>query len=191
MAGAQFVPPFVRVARGFLLLLATVSLFLVVLPGGGIAQEQRRAKSSLLHEDFPFQGACVSAKFPANNIAMKGLAIRVAKGDDASVLFDTDLLRMAAGWTGGYITIKGVAFDGGHGSHPGIVGEQKFGTRQMPGWANAKGEFADPRTEPFGPLPAEWCRWDGLYVNGPDVVLSYTVLGTKIHEQPEIGRAHV
>ena len=47
---------------------------------------------------------------------MKGLAIRVAP--EASVLFDTELLRMAAGWTGGYITTHGVAFDGAHGAHP-------------------------------------------------------------------------
>jgi hypothetical protein len=64
------------------------------------------------------------------------------------------------------------------------VGDQKFGTRQGPGWANAKGEFTDPRKEPFGPLPEDWCRWDGLYVNGVHTVLSYTVLGTKIYEQP-------
>ena len=47
-----------------------------------------------------FQGACVSAQFPPKNVAMKGLAIRV--GTNAAMLFDTDLLRMAAGWTGGY-----------------------------------------------------------------------------------------
>jgi len=138
----------------------------------------------LLQEDFPFQGACISANFPSNNVAMKGFAIRVLPEGAANVLFDTDLLRMAAGWTGGYISTKGVAFDGGHGSHPSIVGAQKFGTHQGPGWANAKGEFTDPRAEPFGPLPADWCRWDGLYVNGPHTVLSYTVLGTKIYEQP-------
>ena len=55
-------------------------------------------RSGLLQEDFPFQGACISAKFPAHNVAMKGLAIRL--GNDASVLFDTELLRMAAGGTG-------------------------------------------------------------------------------------------
>jgi len=57
---------------------------------------------------------------------MKGLAIRAGNG--ASVLFDTELLRMAAGWTGGYITTRGVVFDGEHGVHPQIDGEQKFGT---------------------------------------------------------------
>lgn len=146
--------------------------------------QAQKPRSGLLQEDFPFQGACISAQFPSNNIAMKGLAIRVGHSNAASVLFDTDLLRMAAGWTGGYITTKGVAFDGGHGSHPSIAGEQQFGTSQSPGWADAQGEFTDPRKEPFGPLPEDWCRWDGLYLNGPSVTLSYTVLGTKIQEQP-------
>ncbi len=184
LAGSKLVPSFVRLARRSLFHSALLGLFLAVLPGESLAQRQRNVRPGLLQEDFPFQGACISADFPADNVAMKGLAIRVTPGDIANVLFDTDLLRMAAGWTGGYISTKGVAFDGGHGSHPSIVGEQKFGTRQGPGWANARGEFTDPRAEPFGPLPEDWCRWDGLYVNGPSVVLSYTVLGTQIHEQP-------
>lgn len=133
-------------------------------------------------EDFPFQGACITAKGPGNNVAMKGFAIRV--GNDANILWDTDLLRVAAGWTGGYLTSKGVTYDASHGTHPSITGEQAFGTRQGPGWANAKGEFTDNRSEPFGPLAKDWCRWDGMYVNGMDVVLAYTVLGTKIYEQP-------
>ena len=184
IARAKFIPPFVRVTRSVLLPSLLAGLFLAAFAGSALAQNERRGKSNLLQEDFPFQGACISASFPSNNVAMKGLAIRVMPEGIANVLFDTDLLRMAAGWTGGYISTKGVAFDGGHGSHPSIVGEQKFGTRQGPGWANAKGEFTDPRTEPFGPLPEDWCRWDGLYVNGPHTVLSYTVLGTKIYEQP-------
>lgn len=139
-------------------------------------------RSGMLQDDFPFQGACISANFPPKNVTMKGIAIRV--GTNVNVLFDTDLLRMAAGWTGGYFTTHGVAFDGGHGAHPKIDGTQKIGTRQGPGWADANGSFDDPRKEPFGPLPASWCRWDGLHVVGMDVVLSYTVLGTKIDEQP-------
>jgi glucose/arabinose dehydrogenase len=146
------------------------------------ANRIERKKSGLFQEEFPFQGACISASFPEKNTAMKGFAIRV--GNDANVLWDSDLLRMVAGWTGGYISTRGVAFDGGHGQHPKIEGDQKFGTAVGPGWADAKGSFADPRTEPFGPLPDSWCRWDGMYVHGMDVVLAYTLHGTKIHEQP-------
>ena len=165
-------------ARSFLKIVVGVCY---VISLSAFAAEPKRGPA-YYQEDFPFQGACITAKGPGNNVAMKGFAIRV--GNDANILWDTDLLRVAAGWTGGYLTTKGVAYDGGHGAHPSIMGEQAFGTRQGPGWANAKGEFTDNRSEPFGPLAKDWCRWDGMYVNGMDVVLAYTVLGTKIYEQP-------
>jgi hypothetical protein len=140
-------------------------------------------KYQMLQDDFPFQGACISAKFPRGNTALKGLAIHVGNG--ANVLFDTDLCRVAAGWTGGFITTHGVAFDGAHGHHPEIVGEQKFGTAQVPGVAGADGQFTDTRAVPFGPIDAKVAHWNGLYVNGDDVLLTYTVGGgTKISEQP-------
>lgn len=87
-----------------------------------------KVNESLLQKNFPFQGACISATFPAKNTAMKGLAIRLPDDAGANVLFDTDLCRMAAGWTGGYISTRGVTYDGSHGGHPAIVGTQKFGT---------------------------------------------------------------
>lgn len=150
-----------------------------VLPGIEAAQ-----KHALLQYDFPFQAACIGAKFPENNVALKGLAIQL--DNDSSVLFDTELMRMAAGWTGGFITPTGVAFDGAHGGHPMVEGNQQFGTPTAPGWAGPSGDFTDPRPEPFGALPPEWARWNGVYVAGDQVVLSYTVLGTDILEQPSI-----
>ena len=144
------------------------------------AQEVK--KNPLLQEDFPFQGACISATGFGKNTAMKGLAIRVGNGE--SVLFDTELLRYASGWTGKFITTFGVAFDGGHGGHPKIDGDQKFGTPMVPGWVVTGEAFKDPRAEPYGALPAAVQRWDGLYVSGMDTILTYTVAGTKIVEQP-------
>jgi hypothetical protein len=158
-----------------------------VLFTGSTFAADRRGGANFFQEDFPFQGACISAKFPGTNVTLKGFAIRV--GNDANMLWDTDLLRFAAGWTGGYISGNGVVYSGGHGQHPAIVGTQLFGTEQGPGWANAKGEFKDDRAEPFGPLSKNSCRWDGLYVNGMNVVLAYTVLGTKIYEQPSSAMA--
>ncbi|MBL6763380.1 MAG: hypothetical protein ISQ14_00380 [Verrucomicrobiae bacterium] len=137
---------------------------------------------ALFPDDFPFQRAAIRASFPEGNLAEKGIAIRV--GRDAAMLFDTDRLLVAAAWSGGFINAEGVSFSGGHGKHPSIVGKQLFGLGNQPGWADSDGTFNDPRPEPFGPLPDRWCRWDGLYVHGMDVVLAYTVHGTKIHEQP-------
>ncbi len=151
------------------------------------------SKSKLIQADFPITTACIGAKFPAGNKANKGMAMIV--GENAFMSFDTDLLRFSAGWISatvsekgknfaGFISDKGVTFNGSHGGHPEILGEQKFGAKNGPGWADATGSFADPRKEPFGPLPKSWCRWDGHYVVGDNVVLAYTVHGTKIHEQP-------
>lgn len=154
---------------------ASLSLTLAV-------QGQNKIREELLQKDFPFQGACINANFPKENVAMKGLAIRL--GNDAAMLFDTDLLRMAAGWSGGFINTRGVVFDGGHGNHPAMVGNQAFGTAMVPGVAADGGMFTDARPEPYGPIKADLGRWDGLYVNGMDVQLAYTVRGTKVLEQP-------
>lgn len=164
---------------GFLLCASTLTTF------AQRKQNRDAENDSLLQTNFPFQGACISAGWPSNNIAMKGLAIRLST--NASVLFDTELVKVSAGWTGRYITTTGVAFDGAHGQHPRINGDQIFGSRALPGWADATGEFADHRPEkPFGPLPAGHARFDGLYVNGSSVVLACTVLGTKIYEKPGV-----
>src|SRR5262245_45354056 len=47
----------------------------------------------------------------------KGMAIQLGNKEGA-MLFDTDLCRWSGGWTGGYVTYKGVIFDGAHGPNP-------------------------------------------------------------------------
>ena len=106
---------------------ATCAVAIFVTDFSSLAAE-RRSGSNYFQDDFPFQGACISAKGPGTNVALKGLAIRV--GNDANMLWDTDLLRLAAGWTGGYISGNGVVYNGSHGQHPAIVGEQSFGTNK-------------------------------------------------------------
>ena len=140
------------------------------------------AKAGVIQDDFPFLKACIGAKFPAGNKANKGIAIRL--GANAAMCFDQDLLRWSAGWTGGFVSAKGVTFDGSHGGHPEMVGEQQFGLRVQPGWADASGSFKDPRKEPYGPLPRAWGRVEALHVNGMTVTLVYNVLGTRVVERP-------
>ena len=141
-------------------------------------------KPGLIQDDFPFLKACIGAKFPGKNDANKGIAIRL--GTNAAMCFDQDLLRWSAGWTGGFVSTKGVTFDGSHGGHPELIGEQQFGLRVQPGWADASGSFKDPRKEPYGPLPRAWGRVSSLQVHGMEVTISYEVLGTPIKERAEI-----
>jgi hypothetical protein len=124
------------------------------------AKRKKWAPAGELDQDFPYTTACVGASFPTGNKAYKGIAIKL--GNDAYMCFDTDLLRMSAGWTGNYLNFVGVTFNGSHGDHPTIAGDQKFGTKMLPGVAEASGEFVDPRTEKFGPVPERMGRWNGL-----------------------------
>ncbi|MHB8519191.1 MAG: DUF6797 domain-containing protein [Limisphaerales bacterium] len=139
-----------------------------------------------------FLSASIEAPQPATNIAFKGIAIRLADafhGDqNEAVVFDTDLLRYAAGWTGDFVALKGVVFDGEHWAYPHIAGEQVFGNPNIPGWAS-DGSFKDPRPFIYGPLPREWAHWKGLFRYGQQVVLSYTVGRAEVLEMPGIEKA--
>jgi hypothetical protein len=136
-----------------------------------------------------FLAATIKAPGPGpDNNALKGVAIKLGPENDprkATVCFDTDLLRYSAGWLGGFLQLRGTPFDGGHGSWPEVAGTQVFGTKVGPGWAKA-GNFRDPRPEPFGPLPADWAKYQGMYRSGESVVLAYTVGDCRVLESPGI-----
>jgi glucose/arabinose dehydrogenase len=119
-------------------------------------------------------------------VVTKGIAIRVGKGGDAAVLFDTDTMRFAAGWTGGFVDISKTHLVQAKGSAcASIAGDIQWQTRDGPGWADERGSFEDPRKNSWGgPLPREWARYGGMYVNGDRVTLSYTVGKTEVLESP-------
>lgn len=134
-------------------------------------------------EDFPFQMAAITMGAPDEaNKANKGIAIDVGNG--ATALFDIDMVRLAGGWTGGFITEDGVTFNGGHGNNPKADGDVRFGVNVLHGWAPAGGAFEDTRPEPFGPIDKSVATWTGIYPVGQEVVLGYTVLGSQFYEQP-------
>ncbi len=133
----------------------------------------------------PFLTASVKVPTPGNdNNANKGVVVHLGdKEHPAAICFDTDLLRVAGGWTGGFVNLLGTPFDGSHGSWPTAKGTPVFGTKPGPGWAKGD-DFKDPRSEPFGPLPADWAKYKGLYRSGDHIVFSYTVGGTSVLEMP-------
>jgi cytochrome c5 len=137
-----------------------------------------------------------------NNIAYKGIAVRlhdgpggVSKGH-AWMLYDHDTMRVAAAWTGDqFVDWRGIAFDGSHGTHTGIVGAKALVNPVGPGWANPlNGSFADPRLpgrdgKPYGPLPREWAQYKGAYLCSNQVIISYTVGSTPVLELPGMERS--
>ena len=139
----------------------------------------------------PFLIASIEAPQPRTNIAFKGIAINLGANfggaHNEAVIFDTDLLRYSAGWTGDFVALKGVVFDGEHWAYPRIAGEQFFGNPAAPGWAKA-GSFKDPRETAYGPVPHDWAHWKGLYLHGQKVVLAYSVGAMTVLEMPALER---
>jgi hypothetical protein len=114
----------------------------------------------------------------------KGIAVKLGNNEGAA-LFDTETVRMAGGWTGGWVKLRGVAFDGGHGPNPSPVDNANvhFQNNPGPGWSKGD-DFTDPRAlpkgpgaakVPFGPIPKEWAKYRGLYLSGDNVVFAYSV----------------
>jgi len=75
----------------------------------------------------------LSLQVSKNNIVYKGIAIRLDEGVGGVssgiefMVFDTDTLRWAGGWTGdGFIDWRGIALNGEHEIHPSIVGDLVF-----------------------------------------------------------------
>ncbi|MCH2132223.1 MAG: hypothetical protein MK116_00585 [Phycisphaerales bacterium] len=131
----------------------------------------------------PFLSAAIEVE--PGNIAYKGIAVTV--GDtpegEATMLFDTDVLRWAAGWRGGGVDLRGIVYDGPHGIHPGIDGEPDWSTNTGPG-VSVDGDFADLRAWPYGPIDGQRMRWEGIHVKDDDLALRYRVGQTEIREQP-------
>jgi hypothetical protein len=119
---------------------------------------------------------------PRVGIADKGICIDV--GNNATVCFDTDTMRMAAGWTGGFLDLHRCNISGPKGSGDATPpGPVAFSTPDAPGWAK-DGSFADPRKDGRGPLPKDWAHYRGLYRHGQSVVLAYSVGKDTVLESP-------
>jgi mono/diheme cytochrome c family protein len=116
----------------------------------------------------------------------KGLSIRVGDRRQAAVHFDTDLLRMSAGWTGDFLTFRSHEDYGIRNSPPPMAaGDVRFTSPQVTGWKrDSEARFADTRGRTFGPIPEDQGRYKGVYLHGQRVVISYTIRGTAIRETP-------
>ena len=122
---------------------------------------------------------------------LKGIAIKLGEKEDHTVVFDTETMRMVAGFEGNVMP-GGTPWDGKHGGNSSLPTELSsyfFTTRRGPGWA-VEGDWSDPRELdneiPNGPLPDERAEYIGLYRHPDATVLNYTVGGTAVLEIPRL-----
>ena len=130
-----------------------------------------------------------STEQAGNPNALAAKSINVRLGDErhpAAIAFDTDLLRYAAGWTGGFLNLDKTHLATMKGSvPPAPAGELVFDVPQHAGWS-LDGTFKDPRARSFGPLPRAFGRYKGLYVHGDRVVFSYSVGDCDVLDSPAL-----
>jgi hypothetical protein len=171
----------------------------VLLAGGWcMGQQTAGARLWMTMDRGPFFTGSVESPLPQRLMTPKAIIIKVDPKGPGYVVFDEDLLQYSAGWTGS-VDWHGVVFDGSHQTWLSTTGDAVFGNDMTPGWGK-EGSFEDPRPKyhctdyrplpqswqerGFGPLPEEWGRYKGLYLNGQRVVLKYTVGGVEVLDSP-------
>ena len=106
----------------------------------------------------------------SDNPVLKANVIKLGDKDHpAYIAYDTDTMRVAAVWTGGFIDGNGTIFNGNHHAQPKPRGTILFSTQNGPGWG-VDGNFDDPREAHRGPMPKEVIHYKGLYRHGNSVV---------------------
>ncbi len=166
-------------------------LCLLSFVSGGILSLELQAQPSPSPLNAMAHGPFVSSTISTDPLSTrsifvyKGIAVRVRKERDAVMVFDTDLLRMASAWTGGFL--KWYPARDGLQEFPSPDGYEHFTTSQRPGWS-LDGRFGDPRPWRYGPVPSRLGRYKGLYLKGDSVVFSYTIGSTPILESPGFRR---
>lgn len=171
--------------------------YLASLPKGpALAGKEIEDKSLAPYKTMDFGPALFwTYQIEPGNIAQKGIAIRLDEGPGgvskgrAWMIYDHDTMRMAAATTGDFVDWKGIAFDGSHNSHTSLKGERQFVNPVGPGWASPEGKWNDARLlgrdgKAYGPLPKEWAKFEGIYLNAGRVVVAASINGTRVLESP-------
>ena len=122
---------------------------------------------------------------PKGIIVQKGIAVKVSP--EATMVFDTDLLRVVGAWTGGVLHWR-PARDSLQ-EWPTPDGHLHFLNPEKAGWST-NGDLTDPRggsatlnnARRYGPLAGNR-RYQGLHVRGDDVVFSLTVGDARVLEK--------
>lgn len=166
-------------------------LFALILAGllsslSSLAQRPPSPLNDMEHGPFVSSTISTDPLSVRSIFVYKGIAVRVGSDEEAVMVFDTDLLRMASAWTGGFL--KWYPARDGYQEWPSPDGYTHFTTGQRPGWSE-DGRFSDPRPWGYGPIPKKQGAYKGMYLHGNQVVFSYTLGETDVLELPGYERS--
>ncbi len=156
--------------------------------------------------DFPFFSSVVDARnlgdgLPADNLTPRALVLNL--GHDCWAAFDTELLRVAAIWTGqgvsptsmaqGSYHVSGVKASEGQSKLPRIIGSPWLASGAYPAWQSGETlSFADPREAGpdakevgRGPLSESLGRFKAVRLIEGGTQLEYTVGGSAVTDRFE------
>jgi hypothetical protein len=129
-------------------------------------------------------GPCLTTTMQSKGIdgdTLKALVVKMPGGGTAA--FDTEALRMSSIWTDGWLRLRGTPYDGSHGPLPTRRGQAVASVRPGPGWAYRR-DFADIRKDGRGPIDKSRGSYNGYWMHGNRVVISYVVDGMEVLESP-------
>jgi len=158
-----------------------------------------------LEPGFPFAEIVVDARhlghgFPSDNLTPRGVVVRLA--EDTYIAYDTDLLRVAVAWKGGFLSEESLATmsyhhakkkkGGGQAVLPAVIGDAIVASGLYPGvqigdsavLRDPRPPGEDPREIGRGAMPPGMGRWLGAEVMGERVLLNYEIGGIPISESP-------
>lgn len=121
--------------------------------------------------------------------ALKGLTLDLSHADSIKGLFDTETLRMSSAFEG-RIIYDGTPWTGRHEGITRMDNLKKpiMQTAVKPGWADKGGSFEDNREHRgHGNLALDHARFNGHFRNGSQVILDYSVHGSRVLELPTAG----
>ena len=163
--------------------------------------------TEILDSSFPFVEATVDLRGIAPSGTNENLiprAVVLPLEHDVFVCFDTELLRVAGIWKGGFLTPRGLAMlsyevplrkmGGGQKDLPKPKGEVILANGLYPGWQELNElSFNDPRSRWLderelgrGPLDSKKGEWAGIEIVGSDAVFHYTLRGGSVTESYKI-----
>lgn len=154
-------------------------------PASGMERAEQKMKKYWPLADLGavFSGVIESQGAFAKKPTYKGVAVRSDAKISSTMLFDIDMLKYAAGWSGGFVALRPDREDERSEYRHGRRGDIVFSSNETAGW-DLGGQWGFDRPRGLGPLPRNWGQYKGHFRHGNQVIFNYTVGQMNVLDSP-------